>query len=114
MENFKVNVDLPKTEIAKIAKEVIRDIIEEDIRKIIADMNINSIVAEKSKSIESKLNGIIKKETENTLKSLKWDIRNIAKEEARKVILEQIKEKPLSGNIYLKISAESIETDYDY
>lgn len=113
MENFKVNVDLPKTEIAKIAKEVIRDIIEEEIRDIIKTMNLNAIVSEKSKTIDSKLKGIIDKETKDAIRNLRWDIKEIAKQEAKKFIIEQINEKPLTGNIYLKINPRDIDTDYD-
>lgn len=112
-ENFKLDINIPQKDIEKMAKQVIQGIIEERIEDTMSKIDVETIIESKVKGIESKINKltekVINKKADDLIYTVQYDIKGII----RKVILEEIQKKPLTGNVYLKLDNSNIETDYD-
>ena len=112
-ENFKLDINIPQKNIETMARQVIREIIEEKIQETISNINIVKIINDKLNNMDSKLSKIVKEIISKQTNSLTWDIRRELKQSVRDIILEEVQKKPLTGNIYLKIDSDNIDTDYD-
>ena len=111
-ENFKLDINIPQKEIANMAKQVIREIINTNIEQVMEGIDIKK---ELEKQISSaKITKVVNDNISKQIKDMKYAIQRKFKEEMREIVLEQINSKPLSGNVYLKLNNADIETDYDY
>ena len=112
-ENFKLDINIPQKQIEIMAKQVIRELIEEKIEIAMQNVDINKVINDKLNSIDVKLSKITKEIVNKKTNDLMWSVRQEIKDTARKVILEEIQKKPLTGNIYLRIDNSNVKTDYD-
>lgn len=112
-DNFKLNIDIPQADIKSMAKQIIREIIEEKIQLAMEDIDINKIINGKLNDVDSKITKVIKDSTKKQVEDLIWKTKGDIKQILRDTILEEIQKKPLSGNIYLKIDNSNVSTDYD-
>lgn len=112
-DNFKLDINIPQKNIETMAKQVIREIVEEKIQEAMSNIDVVKIINDKLGTVDAKLSKIIKDATKKQIDSLTWIIRSEMKNLVREIVLEEIEKKPLTGNIYLKINSDNVETDYD-
>lgn len=112
--DYKINVDLPKEEISKLAKQAIKEIISQNIQAAMCEIDIMQIIEKEMKSITPSLNKKIDAQIKTFINNCKYKIDDAIRKECKEAVIENIKNKPISGNIYLKINKEFVETDYDY
>ena len=110
---FKVNVNLPKSEITNLAKQVIREIVEDEINSVLKEINIRDIIDKKVSTLDSKIESKLDGALKNHIRDSKWQMSNTIENEIRKYVLEEIQMKPLTGNVYLKINSSDVQTGYD-
>jgi uncharacterized protein YaaR (DUF327 family) len=111
---FKLDINIPQKKIEEMAKQVIREIVEEKIQEAINDIDVTKIIENKLKTIDTKLSQITKDVMKKQIDSLIWTVRGEVNQTVRNIVLEEVQKKPLSGNVYLKIDGSNVETDYDY
>ncbi len=109
---FKLDINISQKKIEEMAKQVIREIVESKIQIVLENMNINKIINDKINSLDIKLSKIVEKNTEKIIKNMSYGIEHKVKTNIHEIILEEIQKKPISGNVYLKINSENVETDY--
>ena len=109
-----LNINISRNEIRDIAKEIIREIVEKEIQSALKELNVNQIIQGKLNSVDKKLDAISKKEIEAKMQKEFWSVQNKINQTIRTMILEKLNGKELIPNVYLKLSARDIETEYDY
>lgn len=112
--DFKLNIDIPQTEVKSMAKQVIKEIVEEKILEAMADIDLKKIINGKLNDIDSRILKIAKDTANKQVENLIYSIRGELNKSIRSIVLEEIQKKPLTGNVYLKIDGSNVETDYDY
>lgn len=110
---FKVDINIPQKDIEKMAKQVIREIIETRIEEAMKNINIEKVINDKINSSTTKLPKLISDAVKGKVDSIKYQVTKQFNEIMRSILMEEIEKKPLSGNIYLKLDRSNIETDYD-
>ena len=114
MDNdLKLNINISKDDIAKMAKQVIREIVEGQIQETMKTVDVTNVIQKKINKIDSTITQTINKTIKNEISNRLYNVNGIVREETRKVVLEEIQKKPLSGNVYLKIDNSDAYTDYD-
>jgi Spy/CpxP family protein refolding chaperone len=108
---FKLDINIPQKEITNMAKQVIREIIESQIKEVMENINIEKIILDKIEST-TKISKIAENAVKKEMDNIVWNIRGQFHQQMRDILLEEIQKKPLSGNIYLKLNNSDIETDY--
>ena len=111
--DFKLNIDILQADIKSMAKQVIREIVEEKIQEAMVDIDFTKIINGKLNDVDAKISKVIKDLTKKQVEDLIWKTKGEVKQVLRDTIIEEIQKKPLSGNIYLKIDSSNVETDYD-
>lgn len=112
-DNFKLDINIPQDNIKSMAKEVIREIVQEKIDEAMKDIDIKKIINGKLNDVDGKISKTLKNASEQKVDNLMWKIRGELSQTIRNIVLEEIQKKPLTGNVYLKIDNCNIETDYD-
>jgi 16S rRNA C1402 N4-methylase RsmH len=113
-EDFKLDINIPQKNIEQMAKQVVRELIEGKINEIMIKINVEKLVEEKVKSIiESKTTKIIDTSTKEIVSDIRWSIEDRVKKEIHDIVIKEVQKKPLSGNVYLKIGNDNVETDWD-
>ncbi len=112
-DNFKLDINIPQKKIEEMAKQVIREIIEDKIQEAMSNVDIMKVINDKLNTVDTKLSKIIRDAASKQIDSLTWSIRGELSQSVRNIVLEEIQKKPLTGNVYLKINNENVETDYD-
>lgn len=100
-DEFKVDINIPKKDITTMAKQVIKELVENKINEIMTSINVEEIINQKINDIN--INKIVTDVTRIKVSNMERQIREDVKNETRKVIAEEIAKKPLTGDIYLKI-----------
>lgn len=115
MQDFKVNVNLPKEEVVKIAKQVIREIIDREIgtqlKNAVDEFDIKGIIDGKMNRQDGSLQKYIITEVRKCVQESR--VRDIIREEARRAVIERVGDQPLTGGIHIHLSERDIETSYD-
>ena len=114
MDNdLKLNINISKEDIAKMAKQVIREIVEDQIQEAMKTINVQDVIQKKMNTIDSTITQTVNKTIKSEISNRLYNVNGIVREETRKIVLEEIQKKPLSGNVYLKIDNSDAYTDYD-
>ena len=112
--DFKLDINIPQKNIEQMAKQVVRELIEGKIDEVMAKINVENLVEEKVKSIiESKTTKLIDTSTKKLVSDIAWRIEGSVKQEIHDIVIKEVQKKPLSGNVYLKIGNDNVETDWD-
>jgi len=112
-DNFKLDINIPQKKIEEMAKQVIREIVEEKIQIVMQKIDIEKVIKDKLNTLDTKLSKMTKEEVSRQVDSLSWSMRDELRKGVRKLILEEIQKKPLTGNVYLKVNGYEVETDID-
>ena len=110
-DEFKLDINITKKNIELMAKQVIREIIESEIKDTIKNINLEKIIEDKLKLIDSEILKAVGIQAEKVVTNIKQNVVRDFNKEMRSIILDEIEKKPLSGNLYLKVG--SIATEYD-
>jgi len=113
-DNFKLDISIPQADIKSMAKQVIREIVEEKIQEAMKDIDIKKIINGKLNDLDSRISKILKDTSKQRVDDLVWEIRGSLNKSVRDIVLEEMQKKPITGNVYLKIDNCNVETDYDY
>lgn len=113
MPDYNINVNLPKDEVTRLAKQTIKEIVQQNINEVMNQLNVKSLIEKELNFISEKVKKEVGFAVKKKIESDRWNIINTYKEEAKKVVLDEIQKNPLSGNVYLKISKSEYDTDYD-
>jgi len=114
MDNdLKLNINISKDDIAKMAKQVIREIVEDQIQDAMKTFDVKDVIQKKMSTIDSTITQTVNKTIKSEISNRLYNVNGIVREETRKIVLEEIQKKPLSGNVYLKIDNSDAYTDYD-
>jgi NH3-dependent NAD+ synthetase len=115
MQDFKVNVNLPKEEVHKIAKQIIREIIDKEIgasiKTSIDEFDIKGIIGGKMNRQDGSLQKHILAEVRKCVQES--GVREIMREEARKAVIERVGDQPITGGIHIHLSERDVETSWD-
>jgi len=112
-DNFKLDINIPQKKIEEMAKQVIREIVEEKIQIVMQKIDVEKVIKDKLNTLDTKLSKMTKEEVGRQVDSLSWSMRDELRKGVRNLILEEIQKKPLTGNVYLKINGYEVETDID-
>ena len=112
-DNFKLDINIPQKKIEEMAKQVIREIVEEKIQIVMQKIDIEKVIKDKLNTLDTKLSKMTKEEVSRQVDSLSWSMRDELRKGVRNLILEEIQKKPLTGNVYLKVNGYEVETDID-
>jgi len=110
-EEFKLDINITKKNIELMAKQVIREIIESEIKETVKNINLDKIIEDKLKLIDSEILKAVGVQAEKVVTNIKQNVVRDFNAEMRKIIFDEIEKKPLSGNLYLKVGG--IGTEYD-
>lgn len=113
MDNFKLDINIPQKKIEEMAKQVIREIIESKIQESMKNINIEKVINDKLNTIDTKLQQVAKDLLKKQMDNIIWTVKGEVNGIVRNIVLEEVQKKPLTGNIYLKIDGNNVETDYD-
>jgi len=113
-DNIKLDISIPQADIKSMAKQVIREIVEEKIQEAMKDIDIKKIINGKLNDVDNRISKILKDTSKQKVDDLIWTIRGELNQTVRNIVLEEIQKKPLTGNVYLKIDNCNVETEYDY
>ena len=114
MADLKLDINISKKQVTELTKQVIREKVEEQIDEALKMIDIDKVITDKINNLDTKLSKKVNDITYRLVDGMKYEVLNNMKGEIRKIVLEEIQKKPLSGNVYLRVGEYETGTDYDY
>ena len=112
MDGLAVNVDMKDKNVQAMIKESIREIVRERVIEEIKNMDVASVVKANVDAMSgSEVKKLLKHAVDDISRDIRYQVDDGVKKEIRKAVLAKVDNQPISGNVYLQVSA--LKTDYD-
>ena len=112
MDGLVVNVDLKDKNVQAMIKEAVREIVRERVIEEIKTTDLDSVVKANVDAMSgSEVKKLLKRAVDDISRDIRYQVDDGVKKEIKKAVLAKVDNQPISGNIYLQVSA--LRTDYD-
>ena len=89
-DEFKLDINITKKNIELMAKQVIREIIESEIKDTIKNINLEKIIEDKLKLIDSEILKAVEIQSEKVVTNIRQNVVRDFNTEMRKIIFDEI------------------------